>query len=212
MRRLAVLLLAAFTLAMSGCANEVEQTEAFQALNLELVEARGHLADVTAERDQLKLYVTELESQSADGACAAASMVRRDKAEATQAAIEAIIADPAAYGTEEEVLDALDALGAPGAYWRDTAFGGSIDWKPGWRNTLYGGTSSSIHNWTRWLSDDGSQGGALWTWTGTAANGQPFELHGISLDTYDEEGLVTSETVYYPMENADVLRAYNGGG
>lgn len=211
MRRLTIALLTVLTLAMSGCATEVEQTEEFQTLNLELVEARGQLVDVTAERDQLQLYVAELEGQT-DDTCAAAATARHDRSEATQEAIEEIIADPAAYGTEEEVLDALAALGTPDAYWKDTAFGGPIDWKPGWRNTLYGGTSASIHNWTRWLSDDGSQGGALWTWTGTARNGEPFVLHGISLDAYDEEGLVTSEIVYYPMENADVLRIFNHGG
>ena len=211
MRRLTIVLLAALTLPVSGCATDVAETDEFQTLNLELVQAQGELVDVTAERDQLESYVTEL-ANSADGSCAAAAALRHDKSQATLASIVAIIEDPDAYGTQEEVLHALDAFAAPGAYFTDKAFGGSVPWKPGWRNTLYGGLDATIRTWQRWISEDGSQGDALWTWTGTARNGQPFVLHGISLDTYDENGLVTSETVYYPMEDADVVRIFNNGG
>ena len=44
-----------------------------------------------------------------------------------------ITTDPAAYGTEEEVLDLLDSLAAPGTLFRDDAFGGATGWRPGWR-------------------------------------------------------------------------------
>jgi hypothetical protein len=43
-------------------------------------------------------------------------------------------------------------------------------------------------------------------------NGEPFELSGIKLSTYDDNGLVTSVMVYYPMEDSEVFRIFNEGG
>lgn len=133
------------------------------------------------------------------------------QADATQAAIISILEDPNAYGTREEVLDRLEDLAAPGTEMDDVVFGPAA-WRAAWDNTLFGGLDATIHTWKRWLSEDGSQGGSLWTWSGTARNGEPFELPGISLETYDREGLETSAIVYYPLESADVRRIFREGG
>lgn len=156
------------------------------------------LEAVTAERDELAAQV-------------AAQQARHDKASATQQAVTDIIADPTAFGTEDEVLDLLDQYAAsPQIVYGDEAFGDTT-WRTGWRNTLFGSVDADIQTWTRWLSDDGSNGGSLWSWNGTAENGEPFTLSGIVLDQYDENGLVAGLRVYYPMSDGDVLAAFANG-
>jgi hypothetical protein len=124
--------------------------------------------------------------------------------------VSAIVADPDAYGTEDEVLDLLDTLAVPDSIYGDAAFG-ETTWRDGWRNTMYGGVDANIRTWREWLSDDGSQGGSLWTWSGTAANGEAFTLEGIVLITCDENGLRDWTYVYYPYEHSEVRQAFYSG-
>ncbi len=162
-----------------------------------LERVQAELAAVTAERDALL-------------AEAVAAAGRYDKAKATQELLYEVIADPDAHGAEGEVLDLLDELAAPGTVYGDDAFG-STSWRTGWRNTLFGDIDATIHTWLSWLSDDGSVGGSMWTWSGSAINGEPFDLQGIELSTYDTQGLLDSVTVYYPYEDAEVkLRFFEG--
>jgi hypothetical protein len=119
------------------------------------------------------------------------------------------VADPEAFGTQQEVLDRLDALAAPGTIYGDAAFG-ETTWRSGWRNTVYGSLDASIHTWKD-LSDDGSEGGALWTWEGSTFNGEPFIVHGISLFTCDEDGLRDWAYVYYPYAASVVEAAISSG-
>jgi hypothetical protein len=156
------------------------------------------LAAVTAERDELAAQIAIQEA-------------RHDKAEATQEAVVDIIADPASFGTEEEVLDLLDQYAvSPDIVYGDEALGDTT-WRAGWRNTLFGSVDADIQTWTRWLSDDGSTGGSLWSWNGTAANGEPFTLSGIELEEYDDDGLFEALRVYYPMPGEDVVDAFDHG-
>lgn len=160
-------------------------------------ELKGELAAMTAERDDLAAQIATQES-------------RYDKANATQQAVAEIIADPAAFGSEEEVLDLLDQYAVPGATYGDEAIG-DIGWRAGWRGTLFGSVDADIQTWTRWLSDDGSTGGSLWSWNGTAQNGEPFTLSGIVLEKYDDDGLDDEVRVYYPMADDEVLAAFREG-
>lgn len=157
----------------------------------------GELAAVTAERDQLEAQI-------------GAQQARYEQADSTQQAVIEIIADPTAFGTEEEVLDLLDQYAAPGTVYGDEAFG-DVGWRIGWRNTLFGSVDADIQTWTRWLSDDGSTGGSLWSWNGTARNGEPFNLSGIVLEQYDDDGLYEALRVYYPMADEEVLSAFREG-
>jgi hypothetical protein len=166
-------------------------------LGSEVARLEAQLAAVTGERDALLA-----EAEAAAG--------RYEKAKATQQLIYEIIADPAAHGTEKEVLDLLDGLAAPGTVYGDDAFG-STGWRTGWRNTLFADVDATIHTWLSWLSDDGSVGGSMWTWSGSASNGEPFDLQGIELSTYDEGGLLDSVTVYYPYEDAEVKLRFSQG-
>ena len=166
-------------------------------LRSEVARLEVQLDTVTAERDAL---LAEAEAAAA----------RYDKANTTQKLIYDIIADPAALGTQEEVLDLLDGLAAPGTVYGDDVFG-STSWRSGWRNTLFGSIDATIHTWLSWLSEDGSVGGSMWTWSGSALNGEPFDLQGIELSTYDEQGLLDSVTVYYPYEDTDVRFRINRG-
>ncbi len=61
-----------------------------------------------------------------------------------------------------------------------------------------------------WVSKDGSQGGALWLWKGTNARGNPFEVAGISLIDFDENGKVAHELVTYPHPNEYMQEAIFG--
>lgn len=135
---------------------------------------------------------------------------RYEKAKATQDRGQAIIADPTAFGTPEEVLDMLEELAVPGALSVDEVFG-TTDYIAGLRYTLFAGRDSVIKTWRTWLSDDGSTGGSLWTWSGTALNGEPFDLEGVNIDHYNEKGLLSEVVVFYPYEDEEVRRRYNEG-
>ena len=186
MRWMLALLLPILVVPTAGCSNGSDDA------------LEEQLAAVTAERDELAARI-------------AAQQARHDKAEATQQAVIDIIADPTSYGTEDEVLDLLDQYAAtPGIVYGDEAFGDTT-WRTGWRNTLFGSVDADIQTWTRWLSDDGSTGGSLWSWNGTARNGEPFTLAGIVLEQYDDDGLYEAVRVYYPMPDADVHAAFAQG-
>ena len=137
---------------------------------------------------------------------------RYEKASATQQTVTEIIADPAAFGTEEEVLDLLDELAVPEVVSGDLAFGGVSTgvWRIGWRNTLFG-SDATLRTWTTWLSDDGSVGGSLWTWSGTAANGEPFDLQGLELSRFNDDGLYTEVVMLYPYDDEEVRRRFREG-
>jgi hypothetical protein len=186
MRWMRVLVLPILLAAAAGCSDGNDD-----ALEEEL-------AAVTAERDELAAQI-------------AVQQARHDKAEATQQAVVDIIADPTSFGTEEEVLDLLDQYAvSPNIVYGDEAFGDTT-WRTGWRNTLFGSVDADIQTWTRWLSDDGSTGGSLWSWNGTAANGEPFVLSGIVIDQFDDDGLYEAVRVYYPMAAEDVEAAFDQG-
>lgn len=186
MRWTHVLLMPFLLMPLAGCSGNDDQGR------------RDDLATVTAERDELAAQI-------------AAQQGRYEKANATQQAVADIIADPTAFGTEDEVLDLLDQYAvSPNIVYGDEAFGDTT-WRTGWSNTLFGSVDADIQTWTRWLSDDGSTGGSLWSWNGTASNGEPFTLSGIVLEQYDDDGLYETLRVYYPMSDEDVQAAFAEG-
>ena len=62
------------------------------------------------------------------------------------------------------------------------------------------------------VTEDGSQGEVLWMWYGTNAEGNPFELAGVTLITYNQEGLISYEYVTYPYDDDYVYVAVLGDG
>lgn len=158
----------------------------------------------SAELDELK---GERDALAAE---LAAIEIRRDLTTANQQLIAAIIADPEAYGDEEEALDAMTALAQPGAVMDDTAFG-AVPIRSAWRNTIFG-LDAKITTWATWLAEDGSSGGSLWTWSGKARNGEPFNLIGINIDSYDDDGLVSYSLVDWPYPGEVVRTAVASGG
>jgi len=188
-----VLLAAALAVGgIAACSGDPTDSAQYKAL-------AQQLADITAERDALagaKQQVSE----------------RHAKALATQEAVRRILDDPEATGTEQEVIDALAAFAVPGARMDDAVFG-AVAIRSGWYNTLYAGTMDSAIDVTyMWLSEDGSQGGAVWLWHGTNLAGHPFELAGVALDDYDENGLITNSFVVYPYADDYVREAVMGAG
>jgi hypothetical protein len=157
----------------------------------------AELEEVTAERDALAAELAAAES-------------RYELSRANQALIAEIIAEPEAFGDPAEALDEMTALAAPDAVMDDTAFG-AVPIRAAWDNTIFG-TDSTIRTWATWLAEDGSSGGSLWTWSGTARNGEPFELIGVNLDEFDENGLVTYSLVDWPYPAETVKAAVATGG
>jgi hypothetical protein len=162
----------------------------------ELTRLQAELLTVTAERDALLGEATARDE-------------RHQRSNETQQAIIDIIADPAAFGSMDEVLDLLDELAVPGATMDDVALG-AAGWRNAWRGTLFG-ARATLPTWVKWMADDGSIGGSLWTWTGSARNGESFTLPGIDVSTYDENGLVTSVVVHWPYENSEVACVFSKG-
>ncbi|MBT8246364.1 MAG: DUF4164 domain-containing protein, partial [Acidimicrobiia bacterium] len=149
-------------------------------------ELAEELAAVTAERDALAQRIM------ADDA-------RLEKTEATIAAVADIVADPTSFGTQEEVLDLLMVHFASEAVMDDDVYG-AVPMRTAWRNTLYG-LDATIDTWHRWVSEDGSDGLPLWTWSGTNFAGDPFELIGLSILHYSDEGKQDYQFVVYPYED-----------
>jgi len=198
------IVLVAFGLLLVGCVGDATDSGEYQELEEQLAATEARVADLTAELSEAKAD-HDVSAVAAEGAAS-----RYEKAKATQEIAFAIMADPSAFGSEEEVLDLLDEMAVPGTVYGDAAFG-SVGWRPGWRNTLFGQVDATIRTWASWLSEDGSVGGSLWTWSGTAGNGEPFDLEGIELSSYDENGLYSSVMVHYPNEDEEVLRIFDEG-
>jgi hypothetical protein len=190
--------------AACGSDSELEEVKAERdalAAELAAVESRcgsdSELEEVKAERDALAAELAAVES-------------RHELSRATQELGAEIIADPESFGDRDEVLDALEATAVPGAVMDDTAFG-PVPIRSAWDNTVFG-TDSTLRTWVTWLAEDGSSGGSLWTWSGTAWNGEPFELIGVNLDDYDENGLLTYSLVDWPYPADTVTAAVATGG
>lgn len=139
----------------------------------------------------------------------AADESRYEKTRAGQDAITQIIADPTAFGSEDQVLDLIMEHFTDDAVMDDDVYG-TVPAREAWHNTLYGDLDTDINTWHRWLSNDGSRGGSLWTWSGTNFVGQPFELIGISLIEYDDDGNQSYQLVVYPYDD-EYVRSTLGG-
>jgi len=190
---------AAAAILVVACSSDPTTSQEYKTLQQELADTQQQLAQVTTERDALSQAARE----AAD---------RYDKAKATQEAIRTILDDPESVGTEEEVIAALAALATPDALMVDDVFGGT-DMRSAWYQTLYGGTvDATIDTTYIWLSRDGAQGGSLWLWHGTNLAGNPFELAGINLTDYNEEGLVSNSYIVYPYPADYVEEAFEGAG
>lgn len=198
------IVLVAFGPLLVGCAGDATDSDEYHSLEKQLVATKAQIADLTAELSEAKAD-HDVSVVTAEGVAS-----RYEEAKATQETAFAIMADPSAFGSEEEVLDLLDEMAVSGTPYGDAAFG-TIGWRAGWRNTLFGQVDATIRTWASWLSEDGSVGGSLWTWSGTARNGEPFSLEGLELSTYNENGLYSSVMVHYPYENAEVKRIFNEG-
>lgn len=189
-------LLVVVALVAAGCSSDPTTSDEYEALEEDLAAVHQELADTAVERDQLAEQV-------------AAAGARHDKVVATQEAIAEIIADPAAFGSDDEALDALMSYATPDAVMDDVAFG-SIGMRQGWRNTLMG-ADAAIETFATWTADDGSMAGSLWVWSGTASNGEPFSLVGINTDHFNEDGLITYELVEWPYPADYVTSAFATG-
>lgn len=157
-------------------------------------------AEYQALEAELQTVTAERNALSEDAALAAN---RYEKSLATQALLVEIIDDPDAFGTKDEVLAALDGIAAEGAVMDDTAFG-AVQIPQAWANTLYGNLDAVIETSVTWMSDDGTNSGSLWTWIGTAGNGEPFELIGVDLTNYNDESQVTEILMDWPYDGAFV--------
>ena len=200
MKRTGLACVAVLAVIAAGCSTDATATDEYAALEQELASTQTQLDAVTAELDAL---VADDEKVAA----------RYDNAKANQEVLLAVIKDPKAFGTEEEVLDLLDAMATPDIVSGDLAFGGTRTgiWRAGWRNTLFNNTDATLHTWKAWLSEDGSVGGSLWSWIGTTQNGEPFSLEGIELSRFNNEGLYTEVIMLYPYEDTEVHRRFNEG-
>ncbi|MDH3471182.1 MAG: hypothetical protein OEM94_07695 [Acidimicrobiia bacterium] len=182
-------------LVLMACSSDPTSTDEYQTLEAALTAAEQELSAVAAERDLLLA-----QQATADE--------RFEKSSATIDAIGEIVSDPSAFGTEDEVLDMLSQYFAPGATTHDLAYG-EIETIAGWRNTLFGGRVNAVTTeWHNWVCEDGSQGGSLWTWEGTNAVGEPFELIGVSIAGYNDEGLGTGNTVMWPYPDEYVWEEF----
>ena len=196
---LAAVLLLVVALAVSGCSSGTSASDGYeepQSASADLAEQvealQSELAAVTAERDQL------LAEREADDA-------RYETVRAFTELRNRVASDPAAFGTEEEVLDLLSDGASPGAEMDDEAFG-SVSLRTAWRNTLFGGNVDAVTTeWRSWVCSDGRLGGSLWTWEGTNQAGEPFSLIGINLNSYDDEGRLTVSKVIWPYPHEYVF-------
>ena len=202
-KRVVPFTMALLLLVMAGCSSsDPTASDEYTAIEQELAQTSQSLVDTEA---QLTAVTTERDALVEGGESGSR---RHESAKANQETLLAIIKDPAAFGSEQEVLDILDEMATPDVASGDLAFGGVTTgiWRRGWRNTLFGGMDATIHTWTSWLSEDGSVGGSLWTWSGSAQNGEPFDLQGLEISRFDDEGLYTEVIMQYPYENSGVHR------
>jgi hypothetical protein len=181
---------------LSACAADPLSSVEYQALEDDLVATQQQLDTLVLERDELAAEI-------------AIGTSRHDLAAANQEAVAAIIADPAAYGSEEDTLDLLMEYATSDAVMDDVALG-SIGMRSAWRETIFW-TDSDIETFATWIADDGSSGGSLWVWRGLAANGETFELVGVNIDTYDHDGRITYEKVFWPYPDMYVDQVIQDG-
>lgn len=201
MRYFTIMVTLALVCVMGGCAQEVTESEEYRALEARRGGLQARLDEVTAE-----CGVAEAEAQPA------ASSVVRDRALAVMTEVRELLDDPESFGTESEVADLLGSHATESAVMDDDVFG-AVNYRDGFYNTLYGGaTDARIDVYDMWLSDDGSQGGFLWMWSGMNAAGNPFELAGVSLTEFDEDGRISYELVTYPYPDEYVRGAFRGEG
>lgn len=178
-------------LVLVACSNDSASTEECQEL-------QQQLSEITTERDDLLAEKAVAEQRFA-------------KSSAALEATGRIVSDPASYGSEEEVLDLLMEYVEPDAVIHDLAYG-TISTRQGWKNTLFGGqVDAETYEWHNWMCADGSQGGSLWTWRGTNVVGEPFELIGIALTEYSDEGLEARQTVAWPYDYQHVYDEFGVG-
>lgn len=124
----------------------------------------------------------------------------------------AVLDDPESFGTEDEVVDLIAEHATESALMDDEVFG-AFPYRQAFYDTLYGGAmDAQLDPYHYWVSDDGSDGGMLWLWHGTNGRGNPFEIAGISLFDFNDEGLVENEFVTYPYPDSFVDDAAFGEG
>ena len=210
MKRTVIASIAVLVLVATGGSTDATATDEYLAFQAELDEANQEIA--TVERAladgeaQLVQITAERDSLIAD---ASASADRYEKTAANTERVAAIIDDPDAFGTKEEVLDEMMTLVAPEAVMDDAAFG-AVPIRQAWSNTLWG-SDATIKTWVRWMCDDGSQAGSLWSWIGESNSGKPFELIGVNLDEFDDEGRVTCSLVDWAYDSAYVRESFASG-
>lgn len=190
MKKITAAIALAVATTLPACNSDVTTSDEYQALEQELAVAQAGLDDV---------------EQSG-------SSERHDRALVVMNEIMELLEDPEAFGTEDEVADLLGAHATDTAVMDDDVFG-AVGYRQAFFNTLYGGTTDAhIEVYDSWISADGAQGGFLWMWSGTNAAGHPFELAGISLIEFAEDGRISYELVTYPYPDDYVREAFLGDG
>jgi hypothetical protein len=197
MRRNLLTSVALVLLVVSGCSSsDPTTTDEYAALEQELALAEARLVETTTELDTLSQQIAN-------------AIGRSDKTAATVESLAEIIKDPDSFGTQSEVLDLLMTMATDDTVMDDTAFG-AVAMRTAWANTLWG-SGATIDTSVTWMCDDGSLAGSLWTWRGQARNGEPFELIGVNLDEYNDEGKITYSLIDWPYEGAFVREAFARG-
>ena len=172
------------------------------------------LAAVTAERDALLNSASQQQERDGGAPLDAASQrqERHDRALATLDEVNAILNDPEAFGSEEEIIDAIARHSTDTAVMEDDVFG-AVNYRAAFYATLFeGSVDARLDAYDWWVSEDGSQGGSLWIWYGTNAAGNPFELTGLTLTEFSEDGRIEYDLITYPYSDDYVRRAFHGEG
>ncbi len=141
---------------------------------------------------------------------------RHDRTESAIQRLRQILADPDAFGTDEEVVAQLAQMSTEDAEMVDDVFG-SVGIRSAWASTMFGGRpgatlTARIDSLESWVAEDGSMSGSLWVWHGTNEAGNPFELTGVQVSTHDETGRSTGITIHYPYPDDVVVAAVDGPG
>ena len=194
--RSAFAVIASLSLVLVACSEDPTESDEYQQLERRLAAAEQQIEDM------------------ADAGAGSSGAVSGDRTQALETVeeIKALLDDPDAFGSEDEVADLIAEHATDSAVMDDEVFG-AVPYRSGFYNTLFGGAVDAqidIHH--SWVSADGSQGGVLWLWHGTNASGNPFELAGISIIDFDEDGRVAYELVTYPYPDGYVDRAVFGEG
>ena len=212
MKRTIIVSVAVFALVGAGCSSsDPTASDEYQALEQELAAANQQLVETEQDLVQAEAEVVAITAERDALAQAAVPGDRYDNAARIQSELVAILDDPEAFGTEDEIADLLATHATPEALMDDDVFG-AVNYRTGFYDTLYGMADAQIDVYDTWLCDDGSQGGLLWQWHGTNNAGNPFHLAGISLTTHDEDGMISYELVTYPHPDAYVEESFMGSG